>query len=191
MKKITSLLSFTFLLGLFSFTMAPNGVPDTYKFDASKSTIQWTSIAEDGTTHTGNLNFKSGTFKFDVKTLLNGFSYINMQTLTCTDIADEGFNRELVVEMRSDEQLNLAKYKEATFKIVKAKRLDVAEGKPNYNIDGIVKLTGIDIPVNFTATVVLGKKEVDFKGSFVLPKDKAELPYDLKMDVAILADLVK
>ncbi len=191
MKKITSLLSFTFLLGLFSFTMAPNGVPDTYKFDASKSTIQWTSTGEDGTTHTGNLNFKSGTFKFDVKTLLNGFSYINMQTLTCTDIADEGFNRELVVEMRSDEQLNLAKYKEATFKIVKAKRLDVAEGKPNYSIDGIVKLKGIDIPVNFTATVVLGKKEVDFKGAFVLPKDKAELPYDLKMDVAILAELVK
>ena len=191
MKKITTLLSFALLVGLCSFTMAPNGVPDTYKFDAAASSIKWTSTAEDGTTHTGGLNFKSGTFKFDVKTLLNGFSYINMQTLTCTDVADEGFNRELVVEMRSDDQLYHAKYKEATFKVVKAKRLDVADGQPNYDVDGIVKLKGIDVPVKFTATVVLGKKGVDFKGSFVLPKDKAQLPYDLKMDLAIIADLVK
>lgn len=191
MKKIASILSLTFLLGLFSFTLSPDGVPDTYKFDPSKSSIQWTSTAEDGTTHTGSLNFKSGTLKFDVKTLLNGFSYINMQTLTCSDVVDEGFNRELIVEMRSDEQLNLAKYKEATFKIVKAKRLDVPEGKPNYDIDGIVKLKGIDVPVKFTATVLLGKKEVNFKGSFVLPKDKAQLPYDLTLDIAIVADLVK
>lgn len=191
MKNIITFLSFTILLGIFSFTMSPETLPDAYKFDASKSTIKWTSTAEDGTTHNGSLNFKSGTFKFDLKTLLNGFSYINMQSLACSDVDDEGFNRELIVAMRSDEQLNLAKYKEATFKIVKAKRLDVAEGKPNYDINGIVKLKGIDVPVEFTATVVLGKKEVDFTGSFVLSKDKAQLPYDLKMDVTVVADLVK
>lgn len=191
MKKIFTLLSFTFLLGLFSFTTSSDVLPDVYKFDASKSSIKWTSAAEDGTTHTGGLIFKSGTLKFDVKTLLNGFAYIDMQSLSCTDIVDEGFNRELVVEMRSDEQLNLAKYKEATFKVVKAKRLDVAEGKPNYAINGVVKLKGIEVPVTFTATVVLGKKDVNFSGSFVLPKDKAQLPYDLTMHVMVVADLVK
>lgn len=191
MKKLSLMFSAAFVLLLCSFVTKVQTTPDTYQFNAEKSMITWTSTAEDGTTHKGKLDFKSGNFKFDVKTLLSGFSYINMQTLTCTDITDEGFNRELITEMRSAEQLNHLKYKEANFKVVKAKRLDVAAGQPNYDIDGIFKIKGIDVPVKFTATIEMVKKGVVFSGSFVLPKDKTQLPYDMAIDLLINADLVK
>lgn len=171
--------------------MSSTNIETKYQLDANASSIKWLSTYEDGKTHKGDLKFKSGTFQFDVKTLLGAFSYINMQSLTCTDVADEGFNRELVTEMRSDAELNLFKYKDATFKIVKAKRLDVAEGQPNYDVDGILKLKGIDIPVKFTATILMKKSGITFKSDFVVPKDLAKLPYDLSLTFNITADEIK
>lgn len=192
MKKIfTGFTLIVFTLGLFSFVNSTNGEPDTYNLTSSNSSINWTSTAEDGTTHKGSLKFKSGNLKFDVKTLLSGFSYINMQTLNCEDIADEGFNRELVTEMRSPEQLNLAKYKEATFKITKAKRLDVAEGQPNYDVTGILKLKGLSLPVQFKATVIQSKKAVTLNGSFDIAKADAQLPYDMSFTIAMNTEIVK
>lgn len=192
MKKIFK--GFTlivFALGLFSFVTAPTGQPVTYKLTAASSSIKWNSTDEDGKAHNGSLKFKSGNLKFDVKTLLSGFSYINMQSLTCTDVSDEGFNRELITEMRSPEQLNLAKYKEATFKIVKAKRLDVAEGQPNYDITGTLKLKGISLPVKFTATVVQSKKAVSLSGSFDIAKADVQLPYDISFEIVMNTAIVK
>ena len=192
MKKIfTGLTLVVFGLGLFSFVASPAGQPVTYKLTAASSSIKWSSTFEDGKAHNGSLKFKSGNLKFDVKTLLSGFSYINMQSLTCTDVSDEGFNRELITEMRSAEQLNLAKYKEATFKIVKAKRLDVAEGQPNYDITGTLKLKGISLPVKFTATVVQSKKAVSLSGSFDIAKADVQLPYDISFEIVINTAIVK
>lgn len=114
-----------------------------------------------------------------------------MQSLTCTDVSDEGFNRELITEMRSPEQLNLAKYKEATFKIVKAKRLDVAEGQPNYDITGTLKLKRVSLPVKFTATVVQSKKSVTLSGSFDIAKADAQLPYDISFEIVMNTAIVK
>lgn len=192
MKKIfTGFTLIVFALGLFSFVTATTGQPVTYKLTAASSSIMWNSTSEDGKTHNGSLKFKSGNLKFDVKTLLSGFSYINMQSLKCADIADEGFNRELITEMRSPEQLNLAKYKEATFKITKAKRLDVAEGQPNYDITGTLKLKGLSLPVQFKATVVQSKKAVTLNGSFNIVKADAQLPYDISFTIAMNTAIVK
>lgn len=192
MKKIfTGFTLLVFALGLFSFVTAPTGQPVTYKLTAATSSINWSSTSEDGTAHNGSLKFKSGNLKFDVKTLLSGFTYINMQSLDCADISDEGFNRELITEMRSPEQLNLAKYKEATFKITKAKRLDVAEGQPNYDVTGLLKLKGLSLPVQFKATVVQSKKEVTLNGSFDIAKADAQLPYDMTFEIVMNTEIVK
>lgn len=171
-----------------SFITKSTREPDVYKFNTSQSSITWTSNAEDGTKHTGQLKFKSGTLKIDVKTLLGGFSYINMQSLSCTDIKDEGFNREYIVEMRSAEQLDVVKYKKATLKVVKAKRLDVPEGQPNYDIDAVVTLKGIKTNVNFKATIVLKKGKLTMDAKFTLPGDKTSIPYDMDWVLKIVAN---
>ena len=143
MKKTTSLLSLAILFAMSFILTSSVNTPTKYVFDAAASKVTSTSTAEDGKTHTGALDFKSGTLMFDVKTLQSGFSYINMQSLTCKDITDAGFNRELITEMRSESELDVVKFKETTFKIVKAKRLDVVEGQPNYDVDALLKLKGL------------------------------------------------
>ncbi len=190
MKKIFLLASVVTLAVLVSsFVHTTQGKQVMFKMVASSSSITWTSKADDGTSHTGNLKFKSGNLKFDSETLLSGYSFINMQSLSCSDVADEGFNRELIVEMRSPEQLNLAKYKDATFKIVKAKRLDVADGKPNYKVDGIVKMKGLELPVEATVIIKKSKKGATLKGGFTLSKDQTNLPYDLDLKVVMTTKL--
>jgi len=191
MKKI--LLPFIGLLTviLSSFVNNTDGQPVLFKFAPASSSITWTSTAEDGTSHTGTIPVKSGNLKFDSKILLSGYAYINMQKITCSDIEDEGFNRELILDMRSEEQLNLKKYKEATLKITKAKRLDVPDGQPNYNVFATLKLKGISIPVEFKALINKSKKEASIKGSFTVEKDKANLPYDMKFDLSGKAKIVK
>ena len=191
MKKTTSLLSLAILFAMSFILTSSINTPTKYVFDAAASKVTWTSTAEDGKTHTGSLDFKSGTLMFDVKTLQSGFSYINMQSLTCKDVTDAGFNRELITEMRSESELDVVKFKETTFKIVKAKRLDVAEGQPNYDIDALLKLKGIDIPVKFIATIVMKKSDLSFKSDFVIPKATAKLPYDLKLVFDINASIAK
>ena len=191
MKKRFYCLSVVLFSSIAFFMSSMVNLPTGYTFDAATSKIAWVSTSEDGKTHHGDLKFKSGTFQFDVKTLLSGFAYINMQSLTCKDIVDAGFNRELITEMRSDAQLNLLKYKEATFKIVKAKRLDVPEGQPNYDVNGLLKLKGIEIPVKFIATIAMKKTIVTFKADFTVPKATASLPYDLKLAFDINANTVK
>ena len=78
-----------------------------------------------------------------------------------------------------------------TFKIVKAVRKDVAEGKPNYDITYQVGLKGLKKNVTFPAVVGLGKKKTSLKGSFTLSKDEFNLPYDIKMNVNIQTNLSK
>lgn len=175
------------LVGMSSSINKANKEPDVYKFIAGQSTVTWTSTTEDGSSHKGQIKFKSGTLKVDTKILLGGFSYINMQSLSCSDISDDGFNREFILDMRSAEQLNVVKYKEATFKILKAKRLDVSEGQPNYDISAVVSLKGIKTPVDFKATITMKKGKMNLKGKFTLPSDKTEVPYNMDWALNITA----
>jgi polyisoprenoid-binding protein YceI len=192
MKKQFILISVLFLAVLSSFVNSDSGLPTVYQLTPASSKVTWVSSGtEDGKSHNGEIKFKSGTFQFDVKTLLSGFCYIDMQSINCKDVTDEGFNKELMNEMRSEEQLNLYKYKEATFKVVKAKRLDVAEGQPNYEIEGTLKLKGIDIPTKFTATVVFAKSSINFKSKFKVEKATTNLPYDLDLSFDINAAVAK
>jgi polyisoprenoid-binding protein YceI len=187
MRKRIALFSLLALGSIMSFVNSTEGTPILYQVNATKSVVSWASTAEDGKKHNGEIKFKSGNLQFDVKTLVSGFTYIDMQSISCKDIADAGFNKELMTEMRSEQQLNLLKYKEATFKVLKAKRLDVADGQPNYDVEGNLKLKGIDIPVKFTATVLFSKKDVSFKSNFKLEKSITNLPYDLDMKFDIAA----
>ena len=191
MKKILLPVIALSLVFLSSFIPTNTAGPVMFKLVSSSSSLAWTSNAEDGTTHKGALKLQSGNLKFDSQTLLSGYALINMQSLSCSDIKDEGFNRELIVEMRSPEQLNLAKYKQASLKIIKSKRLDVEEGKPNYDISGTVKIKDKAVKVKFTATIKKTKKGATLKGDFVLPKAETELPYDLNLAINMTTKLSK
>lgn len=188
MKKLV--LIFSSLLLSLLLSSSKSGQPVLFKLNKTTSTIQWKSTQENES-HEGKIEFKSGNTKWDSQTLLSAYAIINMQKITCTDIKDSGFNREQVVEMRSPEQLNLIKYKDAKIRITKAKRLDVPSGSPNYEVSGTVTIKGISVPVESTITIVKSKKSAILKGVFNLPEESTELPYQLALEFDIHTSIQK
>ena len=192
MKKITSLAFLASSLILFSFQFSINGgLPDIYMINPKASSINWKMVDDEEKTTTGTIEFKSGNLKIDTKQIVGGFAYVNMQTLACNSIEDAGFNKAKVDEMRSAEVMNVVKYKEMTFKIIKAIRKDVPEGQPNYDITMQVGLKGLKKNVQFPAVVDLGKKATSLTSSFVLDHDIFSLPHDIEMSIVMETTLKK
>ena len=189
MKKIIRISLFILCGSLLS--MRSGNLPDKYMIDKSTSKVTWKATNTEGKNNTGTINFKTGNIQVDTKQIVGGFMYVNMQSLACNSISDAGFNKALVDEIRSAEVMNAVKYKEMTFKIVKAVRKDVAEGKPNYDITFQVSLKGVKKNIVFPAVVGLGKKKTTLKGDFTLSKDEFGMPYDIDINVNILSNLSK
>lgn len=188
--KNTIRISLLLLLGALM-SMQQGNLPDMYMIQTGSSIVNWKATNEEGKTNTGTIKFKSGNIKVDTKQIVGGFMYVNMQTLSCNSISDAGFNKALVDELRSANVMNAVKYKELTFKIVKAVRKDVADGKPNYDITFQVGLKGLKKNITFPAKVGLSKKTTSLNGSFTLSKDEFMLPYDIEMTVDINTTLKK
>lgn len=114
MKNAVILLSCLALIGL-AFT---NPVIESYKVDAAASQVTWTGYKVTGK-HSGAIQVKEGALDFTDGALTGGSFVIDMTTITCTDIKDEGTNGKLVGHLKSDDFFGVAKYPTAKFEITK------------------------------------------------------------------------
>ena len=150
---------------------------DTYAVDIDKSKIFWTGKGV-GKQHTGFVTIQSGTVLIDTKTITGGFMYINMKSITDTDIKDAGFNKNLVDHLKSPDFFFAAKFPTSTFKIIKADRLDVPEGQPNYKVSGDLTIKGIKKPIEFMSTIKYIKKSVVITGDAEFDRTIYDVKYN-------------
>ena len=190
MKQTKHILIYTIVLLAFMSAQL-GGLPDIFLVSSAKSSIDWKSTNDEGKANAGKIKFKSGSIKMDTKQIVGGFFYVNMLSMNCSTIADEGFNKALIDDMRTAEYLNIIRYKEMTGKIVKATRKDVPDGQPNYDISLQVTLKGIKKMVMFPATVGFGKKVTTLKGNLTLSKADFNIPNDLELSLNIISNLKK
>ncbi len=159
-----------------------------YLADVKISSIKWATAAEGKTPHKGTLAFKSGSLMIDTKIVKSGFFYINMQTLTCTDISDAGFNKEFITELRDENNLNVVKYKESTIKVVSAKRGEPSGATDNYTLTLEVNLRGVKKSYTVPAKANYVKKSVKLSTQLVLPAADFGMVYDLTLDLDVTAN---
>ncbi|MBC7388964.1 MAG: YceI family protein [Opitutaceae bacterium] len=150
---------------------------DTYAVDINKSKIYWTGKGV-GKQHTGFVTIQSGTVLIDTKTVTGGFMYINMKSITNTDIKDAGFNKNLVDHLKSPDFFFAAKFPTSTFKIIKAERLDVPEGQPNYKVLGELTIKGIKKPIEFLSTIKYIKKSIVITGDAEFDRTIYDVKYN-------------
>lgn len=159
-----------------------------YLADAKISSIKWTSSAEGQTSHNGTLNFKSGNLMVDSKIIQSGFFYIDMQTLACNDIADAGFNKEFVNELRDESNFNLVKFKQSTIKVLKAKRTEPTGETDNYDLTLEVNIKGLKKSYTVPAKATYSKKNVQLTADLAIPASDFGMVYDLTLALDIMAD---
>jgi polyisoprenoid-binding protein YceI len=175
MKKVLFILA---CAGLFAFK--PNNgkmAPETFKLNPKKSTLQWVGKGV-GKQHNGTVAYGSGTMVVDTKQIKSGFFYIDMKSIKCEDLKDEGFNKQLIDHLKSPDFFNVMKHNDATFKITKATRLDVPDGQQNYQIVGDLKIKNITKTIEFPATVTFAKKAITMVADVTIDRTKWQVNYN-------------
>ena len=121
MKKIllTVVLSIVFL---FAFATEPHIIYPLV--DTKESSVKWTG-SKLASSHEGYVKIQKGSLSIDHGTLVGGQFAIDMNSISCTDIESEKYNKKLVDHLKNDDFFNVKDFPVATIKITSAKRGNV------------------------------------------------------------------
>jgi len=148
-----------------------------YNVETSKSEVKWHAKKVTGE-HMGGLSLKSGQLNVDKNKVTGGTSVIDMASITCSDIKDEGMNGKLVGHLKSDDFFSVDKHPTATFKITEVTPIaKAAAGQPNYNVKGDLTIKGITKPVAFPATITVKNGVATAKADVTVDRTKYDIRY--------------
>lgn len=167
-----------------------------YKVDVAKSDVKWHAKKVTGE-HMGNLSLSSGQLDVQGKKVVGGTFSFDMNSITCSDIKDAGYNQKLVGHLKSDDFFSVEKNPTATFKITDVKPIAAAAaGAANTTVTGDLTIKGITKSVSFPATVTVKDGVANAKADVTVDRSKFDIRYGSKSffdnlgDKAIYDDFV-
>lgn len=174
MKK--TLLLLTALAGLISFSFKPHGTM-TYRPDLEKSTVGWHAKKVTGE-HMGNVKIKSGSIVVDHHAPSKGEFVIDMNSITCSDLKDAGYNAKLVGHLKSDDFFSVSKFPEATLKIKSFTPIAGAKpGDANYTVKGDITIKGITKEISFPAQMNVTDRMITAKADIKIDRTDFDVRY--------------
>ena len=170
MKK-TTLISSIALATVFA-TLAFTPKKDTaYKINTQRSEVTWTGKKVTGE-HTGKITLKEGSLSVDGKTIKGGSVEIDMNSITCTDLTDAGYNAKLVGHLKSKDFFNVEQFAASKFELTSVK----ASGE-GYEVSGKLTIKGISNDISFPASVKFEGKTVAIVGKATVNRTKYDIKY--------------
>ena len=170
MKKQSITMGIVSLIALVLFSFSPKDA--TYKVNPSKSSIVWLGKKVTGE-HTGKIGVKSGSIMMDGSKLTGGSFVVDMTSISCTDLEDEGYNKKLVGHLKSDDFFGVSKFPTAKYMIKSVK----SKGGSSYEITGDLTIKGKTLPNTFMATVSEKGGMVTATGKMTVDRSKYDVKY--------------
>ena len=137
-----------------------NGSGETLALD-SGSTVAWrgfkTYVQSE---HLGTVNVQEGTFEVADGKLVGGTITIDMNSITCTDLEDEGKRGYLEGHLKSQDFFFVDSFPTAVFEIVEV--LDPSEATKYSTVTGNLTLRGTTNSITFPAEISVGESGVKF-----------------------------
>ena len=137
-----------------------NGAGETVALD-SGSTVAWrgfkTYVQSE---HLGTVNVQEGAFEVADGKLVGGTITMDMNSITCTDLEDEGKRGYLEGHLKSQDFFFVDSFPTAVFEIVEV--LDPSEATKYSTVTGNLTLRGTTNSITFPADVVVGEEGVKF-----------------------------
>ncbi|HEV7382231.1 MAG TPA: YceI family protein [Dyadobacter sp.] len=155
------------------------------KVNTAKSELTWLGKKVAGE-HTGKISLKEGTLTLDGAKLTGGKFVADLNSITCTDIADKEYNGKLIGHLKSEDFFSVEKHPTATFVVTKA----VAKGADLYDVTGNLTIKGITKPVTFPVTVKTTAAGAEATGKLVVDRSKYDIKYSSKSFFDNLGDKV-
>jgi polyisoprenoid-binding protein YceI len=137
-----------------------NGAGETVALD-SGSTVAWrgfkTYVQSE---HLGTVNVQEGTFEVADGKLVGGTITIDMNSITCTDLEDEGKRGYLEGHLKSQDFFFVDSFPTAVFEIVEV--LEPSEANIFSTVTGNLTLRGTTNSITFPAEISAGESGVKF-----------------------------
>ncbi|PKP23192.1 MAG: hypothetical protein CVU05_00500 [Bacteroidetes bacterium HGW-Bacteroidetes-21] len=132
------------IIALISIVTTVKSQDKKFLVDFKQSEIIWVGKKLGGE-HTGTLKVKSGSMTINNGLITQGEFVIDMSSLTCSDLKDEGANATLVGHLKSPDFFDVEKYPEAKMEITESTK---ADGE-FYVAKGQLTIKGITNPYSF------------------------------------------
>jgi polyisoprenoid-binding protein YceI len=149
---------------IFHYAVAQGG---KYIVNNNESDIQWHAKKVVGS-HDGHVIIKSGNLVLADGILTGGSFEIDMTSITCSDIKNQGRNASLVSHLKSDDFFSVDKYPTANLVILKATHT----GNNSYNITAKITIKNIAKEIVFVA--ILNNKDGIIEASADITIDRTE-----------------
>jgi len=137
-----------------------NGAAQSVALD-SGSNVSWrgfkTYVQSE---HLGTVNVQEGTFEVADGKLVGGTITIDMNSIACTDLEDEGKRGNLEGHLKSQDFFFVDSFPTAVFEIVEV--LDPSEATKYSTVTGNLTLRGTTNSITFPADVVVSEEGVKF-----------------------------
>lgn len=134
----------------------------TLAVDTKASKIHWLAKKVTGQ-HEGTINLASGSLVANGMKLTGGEFVIDMKSIVCTDLTDEGYNKKFIGHITQGDFFEVDKYPTSTFKITK---VDGA------NLTGNLTMHGVTKSVTFPAKISMVGGKVSATAS--IPVDRTD-----------------
>lgn len=134
----------------------------------SDAVVKWTGYKIGGS-HNGEIKVKSGSLELKDGNIAKGSVVIDMKSITCSDLTDEGYNKKLVGHLLSEDFFGVEKFPTATFAITKAGKFK--NGKAT--VSGSLTIKGKTEPVSFEVS----KKNSVYTTQLKVDRSKFDVRY--------------
>ncbi len=159
--------------------------------NTAESKVNWLGKKPTGE-HTGYVKLSDGEILLDKNEIKGGSFVIDFNTITNTDLKDEGMNARLVGHLKSADFFDVAKYPTAKFAITRITKLSgtaAGAAKATHNIEGDLTIKGITKKISFDASInLLNGKLTASTSAFTIDRTQWGVNYQSKSVFAELKD---
>ncbi|OFX16560.1 MAG: hypothetical protein A2033_08420 [Bacteroidetes bacterium GWA2_31_9] len=145
---------------------------DKYNAETTKSKLEWLAEKITGY-HQGTINLKSGEIELKDKTIIDAEFIIDMNSIQCTDLTDEEYNKKIIGHLKSDDFFGVDKFQTATIKLIKP--VSFEKGYALINADLTIK--GITKPIEFKAVIQKLENEVKINANIIIDRTMFDIKY--------------
>ena len=184
MKKSIGILLGILVITSSVFASNTKATKTAFEIDTKASKVHWTGKKVTGG-HTGHLSVSKGSVMVENNNVVGAQVNIDMNSIVCTDIKDEGTNKKFVGHLKSDDFFSVEKHPNVKFEVTSMKASATAG---EYNVNGKLTIKGITNDVSFPAKVSVNKGLVKAVGTAKLDRTQWDIRYGSGKFFASLGD---
>ncbi len=168
MKTIKKLVAITFiLLGAIAIAQA-----QIFVVNKNQSTVKWNGKKVGGE-HYGTIKFNNGSLQLNNGQISTAVFEIDMNSIVCDDITNEGSNQRLVNHLKSDDFFSVSTHPTSRFSLSRVRKLSGNE----FEYTGNMTIKGITHPVTFNATTEVNGSTLRASGTMVIDRAKFDVRF--------------